>query len=340
MTTENKMIFYVSLFIPVFMSSHRLTNFLSDKGFIVGIPWQFNAAELTYQAIFQFVFCFVFGYVKLNMASITKEDSIQDKFKKHLMMFLLFILFLAVAGVSQRIIFDNVLQIEQYRIAYIIRFTLSAGLMLILAKFLSLNREKRAKELENEMLKSAYYNAQLKSLRAQVNPHFLFNSFSSLSSLIAENVELAQKYVSNLAKVFRYSLADNSSQLVALEKEIALIEANAELLKIRYEDALQVHINKKGMDALKVPFMSLQPLLENVTKHNHISEGHPIRISIYIQNEQLYFVNNLTRTKYDSPSTGIGLFNLNERYKLLLDREIEINRTTKEFKVILPLVAN
>ncbi|MEM1337045.1 MAG: histidine kinase [Bacteroidota bacterium] len=338
LTAENKTVFYVSLILPFLMNSHRLTNFLFDKSIIVGIPWQFNAAELAYQTFFQFVFCYVFGYIALNVLPVLKGDGIPTKTRKYLFLFLVFVVFLTAVGISQRLIFDNVLQVETYRTTYILRYSLSAVSMVILVRFFMLTREKRAKELENEMLKSAYYNAQLKNLKAQVNPHFLFNSFSSLSSIIAEDVPLAQKYVANLAKVFRYSLTENASQLVDLNKEIELLEANIELLKIRYESALQISINKANIEKYQIPSMSLQPLLENVTKHNHISNKWPMTLTVYVEDDEIHLINSLTTPKYDSPSNGIGLFNLNERYKLLLNKEITIQKTKDQFQVRLPLV--
>jgi len=133
-------------------------------------------------------------------------------------------------------------------------------------------------------------------------------------------------------------LTESSSPLVDLSKELELLEAHIELLKIRYQDNLRISIEIENSDLYKIPVMSLQPLLDNVTKHNIISEIEPASVRLIYKNDELYFINALTTQKQDVPSNGIGLYNLNERFKLLLDKEIKIDKSDTEFIVVLPLV--
>lgn len=340
-TTDHKILFYVSLIVAFAMNANGMISiFHPEMEIVFDIPWVFNLFESLYQILLGWTYYFILGVLLLSVANIDKTDSRELKMMKLTMLLLYFIFSLLFRVLSQKYLFDNLMNSIIYRSAFIIRVIGSSGLIYILVRVLKLSKDRRAKELENEMLKSAYYNAQLKNLRAQVNPHFLFNSFSSLSSLIVENTDTAQKYVGNLAKIFRYSLAEHTPPLVELSKEIESLEANIELLKIRFEDNLKITTELDDITEYKIPSMSLQPLLENVTKHNLISERSPSYIQVYIEKDELHFVNGVTVAKFDTPSNGIGLFNLNERYKLLIEKPISIEKTEDQFRVILPLVVN
>jgi sensor histidine kinase YesM len=83
--------------------------------------------------------------------------------------------------------------------------------------------------------------------------------------------------------------------------------------------------------------MTLQPLLENAVKHNYVSMEHPLRIQLFQENGSLVFRNTLKKAIYKEPSTGIGLMNLNERYRILMGKEIEIEKTENHFIIRLPL---
>lgn len=323
------------------MNANKLVGLLYPQiEVVVDIPWHFSLAESLYLICFHWLYYFLFGVLLLRLTDAVKKDSKKAKMKKYGLLFLFFISCLFFGIYSQKHLFDNLMNSQVFKNTFIARFIFSSGLVYFLVRVLRLSKSYKAKELENEMLKSAYYSAQLKNLRAQVNPHFLFNSFSSLSSLIAEDTVIAQKYVGNLAKIFRYSLTENESPLVPLSKELDSLEANIELVKVRFEDSLKITISINEMEKYMIPFMSLQPLLENAIKHNVISKSIPGYINLFIEDNKLYFINGLMVQKVDTPSNGIGLFNLNERYKLLLNKEIEIKKTEDEFMVILPLAKN
>jgi LytS/YehU family sensor histidine kinase len=194
------------------------------------------------------------------------------------------------------------------------------------------------RESENQRLRIAYYNVQLTNLRAQINPHFFFNALSSVSALIRTEPAKAQDYIAHLSKVFRYSLSHNQEQLVDLQKEIRFLRSNIELLEMRYEEAIIVNVDVPDNLHKKVPNMCLQPLLENAVKHNGASSIEPLYIDIKIYGNQIIFRNSISPPTFKEPSTGIGLLNLNERYKMLLGQEIEIQKSLDYFIVKLPLI--
>ena len=194
--------------------------------------------------------------------------------------------------------------------------------------------------LENEILRNENLTTKYNMLASQINPHFLFNSLSSLSMLVREkDEERALKYIDQLSYTFRYlSQNGSNSNFVNLHQEIEFAKAYTYLFKIRYADKIsfEFDIDDCYLD-YKLPAISLQPLIGNAVKHNTITTKHPL--NIYIRTEDGYLVVSNEKRSMIEPSvgTGIGLSNLNSRYQLLLNREIEIIDDGKEFVVRLPL---
>lgn len=194
--------------------------------------------------------------------------------------------------------------------------------------------------LENEMLRNENLTTKYNMLASQINPHFLFNSLSSLSMLVREKDEKrALTYIDQLSYTFRYlSQHSANSTFVALRDEMAFAEAYCYLFKIRYADKIKFDFNiKEEYLDYKLPPISLQPLIGNTVKHNTISSKHPFRVEIYTEDGYLIVSNKKSPMLEPSHGTGLGLSNLNSRYKLLLNREIEITNNEKEFVVRLPL---
>lgn len=334
---EKRVLLLTSVFVTIALNIHRLFVLLPGEGRGIGLPWVFNAPELTYQVFFHFGFCMFFGYLNLKWLNWNSYMDKKRKVKNLLSNTIFFLLLLGFVSTTQYFLFENVLNIRLFLIGYFLRLITSLGLISILVKIMLLNRSQKRKEQENEQLKLAYYNAEIKNLRAQINPHFLFNALSSLSALVRENPDRAQNYITHLSKVFRYSLSNHHKQLIGLDKELELLDSNIQLLKMRFEDALQIHIEVSKTHGIQLPHMSLQPLLENAVKHNFVSKKSPLRIDVFQENGTLHFKNTLNEADYKEPSTGIGLLNLNERYNILMGKSIEIVKTETHFTVKLPL---
>ena len=181
--------------------------------------------------------------------------------------------------------------------------------------------------LENEILRNENLTTKYNMLASQVNPHFLFNSLSSLSMLVREkDEERALKYIDQLAYTFRYITQNvSNSNFVSLRQEIEFAKAYTYLFKIRYADKISFDfdVESKYLD-YRLPAISLQPLVGNAVKHNTITAKRPL--NVHIRTEEGYLVVSNEKHPMIEPSvgTGIGLSNLNSRYQLLLNREIEI----------------
>lgn len=193
---------------------------------------------------------------------------------------------------------------------------------------------------EKELLELMNTEQEFENLKSQINPHFLFNCFNTLSGLIPEDKQMADKFLNELSKVYRYVLNSNQSDLSSLKNEIRFINSYMTLLQTRFGNGLYVNINidEKYYDYY-IPTMSLQLLVENSVKHNIVSKNEPLRIEIYSSEEkELLICNNLQLRQRKENSTGIGLRNINNKYVLLKESGFEWGPKDDKFIVKLPLI--
>ncbi|WP_460189188.1 sensor histidine kinase [Urechidicola sp. KH5] len=187
--------------------------------------------------------------------------------------------------------------------------------------------------IENEELKRQNLVNELSALRNQINPHFLFNSLNSLNSLIRDN-KSATQFVNKLSFMYRYILQSSDREVVSLREELKFLESYIFLIKTRYRNRFDIHIDINEIYwECEVPALSLQLLLENAVKHNEISDANPLLVKVYDKNGYICVENKIKLRKTLVDSTGKGLSNLNKRYLLLKDREINISDTNGVFKV-------
>lgn len=194
---------------------------------------------------------------------------------------------------------------------------------------------------EKELLKRESLNAQLDALKTQVNPHFLFNNLNTLTSIIPEDSKLAVTFVQQLARVYRYILEVRDEESILLKDELEVMKAYSFLLKTRFGDNLDIQIDvpDEKLNNRVVP-LSLQLLMENAIKHNIVSAERPLKIDIIATNGTLVMRNNLQPKNQSFESTGIGLENIRNRYKLISDRKVEITADEESFTVSIPLIEN
>jgi sensor histidine kinase YesM len=199
----------------------------------------------------------------------------------------------------------------------------------------------KASEFQAEQLRKEQLQTQYDSLKEQVNPHFLFNSLNSLSSLIATDPDKAEEFVVEMSRVYRYLLRSNEEQLTTLQKEVDFIESYNLLLKTRFGNGFQPVIRiEERMKEYLLPPMTLQLLIENAVKHNIVDPDTPLTVQLYTQNEKLVISNNLQKKNRSVTSDKVGLSNIITKYRLLNCPGVEIKETTEEFRVVLPLIKN
>jgi two-component system, LytTR family, sensor kinase len=201
--------------------------------------------------------------------------------------------------------------------------------------------ELRKSVQETESLKRESLNAQLNALKTQVNPHFLFNNLNTLVSVIPENQQQAVDFVQQMSKVYRHILEVRDENSIPLKEELDVLRAYSFLLKTRFGNNLDIDIQvpDEKLQQRIVP-LSLQILMENAIKHNIVSSTRPLQIHVFTQNGSLVVRNNLQVKNQLNESTGIGLDNIRNRYRLLGNREVKVSDSGGDFTVSIPLIDN
>lgn len=197
----------------------------------------------------------------------------------------------------------------------------------------------QANRLRSARLEKEKAQVQYDNLANQLNPHFLFNSLSSLDSLIDENPALARRFLQQLSKVFRYVLQHKNNELVSLQTELNFIKNYVSLLHTRFDGQfkLSCQISPDGLDRQIVP-VTLQILIENAIKHNVISEAHPLTVQITADADCLIVSNPIQRKKQIATSNGQGLQNLAMLYSYLSKKPVEVADNNETFQVRVPLL--
>lgn len=195
---------------------------------------------------------------------------------------------------------------------------------------------------EKESLRQLSLQQEFDTLKGQVNPHFLFNCFNTLSSLISEDKDKADAFLNELSKVYRYLLRNNEDGLSTVQNEIRFIESYYRLLQTRHGEAVQVNIEiDKRYDSYLLPSLSLQLLVENVVKHNVLSKNKPLFIDIFTTaGNKLVVNNNLQCRTVKAPSNKVGLENIRAKYALLNQPGFQVMEDKNNFTVVLPLIWN
>jgi two-component system, LytTR family, sensor kinase len=193
--------------------------------------------------------------------------------------------------------------------------------------------------VEVEKYKAETLQAQLQNLKNQINPHFLFNNMSVLSSLVYKDQDKAVDFINQLSKVYRYLLDNKDKELVTLEEELTFIRSYTYLLQIRFDTNIQFKINvDEGSMRKIIPPMALQILVENAIKHNEISEAQPLVVEIQAYENEIAVKNNLQLRSNSEPSSKTGLQNIKDRYRYFTDKAIEVIQDSKYFSVKIPLL--
>jgi hypothetical protein len=201
------------------------------------------------------------------------------------------------------------------------------------------------KERESDLVRVAELErtraeAELEALRAQVDPHFLFNCLNALGHLVEEDPVRARAFTDRLARVYRYILASHGRSLVLLREEVAFLNDYVGLLTVRFGDALRVRIDAAPElgDRRLLPPISLQLLVENAVKHNELSAEAPLDVHLSVEGERIVVRNPKSPKRDRGASAQVGLKNLGERCRRLAERDLDVREDDATFAVGLPLL--
>ncbi|HRI60853.1 MAG TPA: histidine kinase [Saprospiraceae bacterium] len=211
---------------------------------------------------------------------------------------------------------------------------ITGGIYLALSFFQHLKTTRQ----EAEHYKITAAQAQIEALKAQLDPHFMFNSLNTLTELVEIDSSKSLDFLKSFGKVYRYVLQTREHESVTLQEELDFADSYLFLLKTRFGEALQVEKNVADADLEKhLPPMTLQLLLENAVKHNVLTASKPLLVRLSSDGQWLSVQNNLQLKSSKPYSSGIGLKNITERVLRLTEKEPIIENSDGVFVVKIPL---
>lgn len=218
--------------------------------------------------------------------------------------------------------------------------TLAVIVFTLVYEILFLSKER---ELDNKIVGQLDYErsqAEIAILKNELDPHFIFNSLTTLSHLILNSPEQAHNFNQKLARVYKYFLVNKDRELISLDDEMEFIRNYFYLLQIRHDDKLMLDTNfeSKQNGPIMILPCALQTLVENAIKHNDFTEEKPLRIRISLNGQYIKISNTFRPKPYLVTSTGIGLKNLIARYRMICNKDIIIEKDEEIFTVSVPLI--
>ncbi|WP_425390542.1 sensor histidine kinase [Ekhidna sp.] len=325
---------FVFLFFKLTRDDFRDELFHWDKGTWISLAYTVIVILALWEIVARYI------YATSNKTSINSNKGLYILSTKATLLMLPLVFLFAY-------IYDNILQFisccpEHYYGSFLINAAQGFVISLLIIAYEIINlyvRNAIKNAREKEQIQKELAAAKLESLKNQVNPHFLFNSFSVLTSLVEEDSKAAIKFISKLSDMYRYILENDEKTVVTLEEELAFIDSYIFLLSMRHQSAIVIDKQLDlPMKEILVPPMSIQVLIENAVKHNSFSMDEPLRIIVKNDGENAIIVENEKRKKdHLTTSTQIGLKNLSKRLLLSAGKALEILDNDQIFQVRLPL---
>jgi sensor histidine kinase YesM len=243
-----------------------------------------------------------------------------------------------ILGIMYLILFRNMEEFEGYNL---FRLIPASVLFLVIQYALRTQQEVSRLSLEKEQIKKENYKVQLKALRAQIDPHFLFNSLNTLRSMVRQQHANSEQFVMSLSDFYRHTLRHHEEATLPLSEELVVLQSYLFLMKNRNEEAVSILINiDRDIHERHLPTLALQTVVENCFKHNSMSSKKPLRIEISNTNDDYIAVSNNLQPKIgNEDDSGYGLDLLNKRYELLKRSQgVRIEQTADRFTVKLKLI--
>ncbi|MFY7840957.1 MAG: sensor histidine kinase [Lacibacter sp.] len=216
-------------------------------------------------------------------------------------------------------------------------------IILIVCELFLLTLRKQKIEFENQLLRQSNLEARNNQLKMQLHPHFLFNSLNTLRLLMKKDQQKAEQYLLQLADVLRFSTSTAHDSLVSLKDELQFCLTYLDMQKTRFQSMLTYTVANTELYTVagKLPVYALLTLVENAIKHNTLSNEAPLHIAIdYEKESNTISIKNTRQPKaYAEESTGIGLQNLAERYRLLANETIVVKTSNNEFAVTIKILS-
>lgn len=341
--SKTKLIVLTSLAITIFFGISRIGLIIRAER--LGLPIQVEIIDMLVRTVYTFLASLAFFWVNLEFKSISLSSKTiyfsTWKSKTALNITAFFVVIFMLGIIHRGVVILLVPGIEKGVRAFAFGNILVQIFAVLGSYIYELIFENHQMALKNTALQKQNADARYETLKNQLNPHFLFNSFNTLNSLITESREKATEFVNNMSDVYRYVLQSSKKDITTVGEELSFLDSYSDMLLKRHNQKLTIDIDveRADEDYLIVP-MALQILVENAVKHNVISAGQPLHIKIFSKDGSIVVQNDLQRRRTSGASNGIGLFNLNKRYEYLSGKNIIIKEedTNNTFTVKIPLL--
>jgi two-component system LytT family sensor kinase len=324
-------IFYTLPWIALHEQSRASDGIFSDGAVV--------ATRVTYLFLSVFatsVLFFQYNFFWKHRLRATKSRAVHRLLNLFYNGVILFVTCAALVIISQRVL--NINAWRGFLIFYVYR-NAGIGLMVMLITYvLELVHKSEKDRIEILTLQNQNTETALAALRAQIDPHFLFNCLTSLSGLIRSNSKDALTFVDHLAETFRYILDKREYKMVTVRDELHFLESYIFMMKQRFDQGFQVTINLVDADLVKhIPQFAMQITVENALTHNVVSNKNPLILEI-VSSDNAIVIRNNCRPKQRMAGHGIGLANLSKRYQLIGGNQIAITKNEHTFEIKLPLL--
>lgn len=274
--------------------------------------------------------------------NFARQKFASNKYRHVIIYIISFIIFIILATgwqlLVELVIFKNPFYLYRYVADFFLRSIFHAVIAVSFITYKLLKEQQQTRELLNKT-KKALTESKLQLLQQQLSPHFLFNNLNALSAMIESTNEAAHKYLFHLSRIYRYLIKGSTNDIVSVSEEKAFIIDYIYLLKQRFGDAYVFTINDHcTINTNMLPAYCLQELIINAMKHNETMSHDPLHIEINFYNKSVVIKNDLRLKSEQLASLQTGLHNLRERYKLITDDTVDINKTNTHFIVTLPTI--
>jgi len=312
---------------------------ISPVPFLVSIP-----NPLKFWGIWLVFTLLAFVIWILNFLLISFEESKKPGkvWKRYISSYVLTLLLVAIIWVIS--LFVNIPERNEHLSIFfpIINMLTLNTIILILSDAILARSKKAQTETELSNLKIKHLEAEQQQLIQQMQPHFLFNALSTLNSIIGTDAVLAKKYLVKLSNFLRFTISAHENAIISLSDELNFTRDYIDLQCIRFEGSFfcTISISQDEIRNFNIPVYALQSLVENAIKHNLFNDTRPLNVKITLQNDCIVVSNNkLIKPKsLDRKNEGVGLKNLNQRYRLCSGSDILIEETNQDFRVTLKLI--
>jgi len=272
------------------------------------------------------VFATIISYFPNQLTALSKKIAIIFIYIFNISLFPLLTIYTHNPSINTRNLLHSIVIFAPY--------FLFLSLTIHLYQFYLSNKQEKEILTQHSLQNSIKYQ----QLKSQLSPHFLFNNISVLTSLIEENPKKAVLFSENLSDIYRHFLTNEKEDVLELDNELNFAKKYIELLQYRYENTITFSFPKNTYKQTYLPTHILQQVLENIVKHNEISNKSPINIDISLDDDYLTIKNNINPKYTKTISNKTGIKNSQERYSFFTDHKIIIEHTKSQYLIKLPLL--